>query len=151
MSPNQKAARFTLTIVGATLLLYLIAVPSLAWIFGRSLIEAAAPACGVFGLLGLTALARFYYRPVSGRPAMMDERDKLIEERSRFIGLNVFWVVWVLGSVAAWALLRYAAGRITIPVETLPILALAGWLVFLLAQSIAILAQYGWNSHDDPR
>jgi hypothetical protein len=148
MSPNQKAARLNLTVIGVTLLAYLITVQLLAWSFGHPWFAVTGPASGVFGLFGLTGFARFYYRSVPGRSAMMDERDRLIEERSRFIGFTTFWVVWVIGSVGAWAALRYVAGRETISVDTLPMLVLAGWLVFLLAQSIAILTQYGRSGHD---
>jgi hypothetical protein len=149
MSPNQKAARFNLTVVVVTLLLFLIAVQLLASYGNRSWIEAAAPASGVFGLLGLLSCARLYYRPVGGRLAMMDERDKFIEERARIIGFTVFWLVWVFGSMLSWALLRYGAGRETIPVDALPLLVLGGFVVFVISQSIAILAQYGRSAHRD--
>jgi hypothetical protein len=149
MSPNQKVARLNLAIAAATLLGYLVAVQLLAWSLDRPWLAVAGPACGVFGLLGLTGLGRLYYRPMSGQPPMVDERDKLIEERSRFIAFNVSWLVWVIGSVGAWALLRYVAGRETIPVDVLPILVVAGFLVFLLTQSLAVLAHYGWSARDD--
>jgi len=150
MSPNQRAARLTLAVIGVTLLLYMTAVPLLAWCFHQPLIMAAGPASGVFGLLGLIGLGRRYYQPVVGQTTMMDERDKRIEERSRIIGFSVFWVVWVIGSVGAWALLRYVANCETIPVETLPMLVVAGFLVFMMVQSVSILAQYGWSGHNDP-
>jgi len=80
---------------------------------------------------------------------MMDERDKFIEERSRFIGFVVFWLVWVFGSIISRAFLRYGEGRETIPIDALPVLVVAGFLVFVVSQSIAILAQYGGSAGNE--
>jgi hypothetical protein len=154
MHPQQKAAWFTLIVVGATLVIYSAAVPTLSWWFHRSLSEAAIPALGLFGLLGLTGFARVFYRGPTGGPLgkepIMDERDRLLSTQAWSTGMAIFWIAFVFAGMAAWAWLRYARdlGRITVPVEIFPGIIGAGYIIFAVADSLAILHSYGWKALD---
>jgi hypothetical protein len=147
MSPNQKAAWTNLAIVALTLGAFLVAVPLLAWWRQEPWTQALGNGLGMCGLLGFIGFSRLYYKPVHGRPPLLDERDKQIEQRSRFIAFSVFWVVWVFGSVGAWAVLR-RTGWETVPVDILPVTVWIGGVIFVLAQSVAILVQYGRSSNN---
>lgn len=156
MHPQQKVAWFTLIVVGATLVLYAVAVPTMSWWFHRTLAEAAGPATGVFGLIGLTGFARKFYRAPKGGPLgkepAMDERDWMLSKQAWGAGMAIFWLVFVLGGMGVWAWLSYAQKeqQITVPVDIFPGIILASWIVFALAQSLAILHFYGWRASDAP-
>lgn len=153
MHPQQKAAWFTLIVVGSTFVLYGAAVPTLSWWLHRSLSEAAIPALGLFGFLGLTGLAGVFYRAPTGgssKEPIMDERDNLLSTQAWNTGMKIFWLTFVLAGMATWAWLRYARGleRITVPVEVFPGILFASYVIFTVASSLAILHSYGWKAHD---
>jgi hypothetical protein len=156
MHPQQKVAWFTLIVVGGTLVLYAVAIPTMGWWFHRTLAGAAGPASGVFGLLGLTGFARKLYRVPKGGPLgkmpVMDERDWQLSKQAWSAGMAIFWLVFVLAGMGVWAWLSYAqkVQQITLSVDTFPRIILGSWIVFALAQSLAILHYYGWKASDVP-
>ena len=157
MHPQQKAAWFVLIVIGGTLVLYAAAVPALSWWFHRTIAEAALPALGVFGLCGLTGFTRLFYRSprggVKGNEPVMDERDWLLSRRAWTAGMASFWLFFCIAGMGTWAYLYCLRGlqRVTVPVGIFPLTIWAGFIVFMLAQSLATLHFYGWKANDGGR
>jgi hypothetical protein len=152
MHPQQKAAWFTLTVIGGTVVLYLASIPVFSWWFHRTWAQAAGPALGVFGLVGLTGFTQLFYRVHGGRPSkepMMDERDHQLSRRAWGTGMRTFWLTFGLAGMGAWAYLYYVLGfeRVTVPVGIFPGMIYADFIIFLLAQSLATLHFYGWTTN----
>jgi hypothetical protein len=153
---QQKAAWFDLIVIGGTVVLYLAAVPALSWWFHRTLAEAAVPALGVFGLIGLTGFGRLFYRSprgALGNEPVMDERDWLLSRQAWNAGMATFWLLFCIAGVGTWAYLYYLRGleRVTVPVGIFPAMIGAGFIVFMLARSVATLHYYGWKASDAGR
>jgi len=157
MHPQQKAAWFGLIVIGGTLVLYGAAVPALSWWFHRTMAEAALPALGVFGLCGLTGFTALFYRTprggAQGHEPVMDERDWQLSRRAWTAGMVSFWLFFCIAGMGTWAYLYYLRGLqwVTVPVGIFPFAILAGYIVFMLAQSLATLHYYGWRSDDAGR
>jgi len=155
--PQQKAAWFVLIVIGGTLVLYGAAVPALSWWFHRTMAEAAIPALGLFGLSGLTGFATlFYHSPrggILGNKPVMDERDWLLSRRAWTAGMVSFWLLFCLVGMGTWAYLYYLRGlqRVTVPVGIFPGMICAGFIIFMLARSLATLHFYGWKTNDAGR
>lgn len=96
---------------------------------------------GMLGLLGLLGLPQLLFRKKTNQ-VDMDERDLFISRKSSIIAYSVFWVSWVLGSMAAWAVIGPSN---YVPITVLPLTVLIGGIIFWVVQSIAILAQYGFK------
>jgi hypothetical protein len=154
MHPQQKAAWFSLIVVLGTVVVYGAAVPTLSWWFHRTLAEAAVPAMGVFGLVGLTGFARFFYHAPKGGPLgkepVMDERDRLLSTQAWSTGMAIFWLFFVFAGMGTWAYLYYVRGleRVTLPVGIFPVIIVASFLIFTLANALATLHAYGWTAND---
>lgn len=144
MTPQQKTAWFNLVLFLVTLTLYLTGVPTLAWLFHRPWSVVAGPALGIFGLLGFWGIAP---RLIADNSRAFDERDRDIALKAWRTGMGTFWVLFVLGCVGAWGLLRYLWGleRITVPVEIFPWIVGASLIIAIVAQSVATLHLYGWR------
>lgn len=157
MHTQQKAAWFDLIVIGGTVVLYGAAVPALSWWFHRTMAEAAIPALGVFGLIGLTGFGRLFYRSprgsARGNEPVMDERDWLLSRQAWNAGMATFWLLFCIAGVGTWAYLYYLRGleRVTVPVGIFPGMIYAGFIVFLLARSLATLHYYGWKASDAGR
>jgi hypothetical protein len=155
--PQQKAAWFVLIVIGGTLVLYVAAVPVLGWWFHRTLAEATVPALGVFGLTGLTGFARLFYRSprggALGNEAVMDECDWLLSQRAWTAGMASFWLFFCIAGMGIWAYLYYLRGlqQVTLSVGIFPGMIYAGFIIFMLAQSLATLHYYGWKGSDAGR
>ena len=94
-----------------------------------------------FGLLGLLGFSQFFYLPRKRDSQIVaDERDQSIQLRTMLTAYTVFWVVFVGGSVAVWAIYRSEG---FIPVYILPIFPLVGFMILTLVQSVMTLVQYG--------
>lgn len=157
MHPQQKAAWFILTVIGGILVLYAAAVPAFSWWFHRTMAEIAAPALGLFGLLGLTGFAALFYRPsrdgIPNKQPVMDERDLLLLRRAWSAGMKSFWIFFYAAGMGTWAYLYFVRGleKMTVPIGILPAMITAGFIVFMLAQSLATLHYYGWKPSDAGR
>lgn len=144
MSPLQKAAWFNLIVLGGTTVLYLAAVPLLAWTFDKPWSTVAVPATGVFGLCGLWGLDSLFFRPRRDGLPITDERDQAIQLRAWGAAMGTFWVLFVLAGVGSWAVMRYALHmqQVTVPVELFPGIVLAAMIVIFPVQSVVILHVY---------
>lgn len=157
MHRQQKAAWFVLIVIGGTLVLYGAAVPALSWWFHRTMAEAAVPALGLFGLIGLTGFETLFYRApraaALGKEPGMDERDWLLSKRAWTAGMALFWVLFCIAGVGTWAYLYYLRGlqKVTVPVFIFPGMIGAGALIFMLTRALATLHFYGWKANDEGR
>ena len=71
----------------------------------------------------------------------MDERDKIIQQRSYFLGFQVFWVVFIGLHMGVW---WYSATRLNMQISSLvlPILVALGGTAFISVQTITTLMLY---------
>jgi hypothetical protein len=154
MHSQQKAAWFVLIVIAGTLVLYGLTVPVFSWWFGHSMAEVAVPALGLFGLTGLTGFAGLFYHRLRGQkePAM-DERDWMLSRRAWIAGMAAFWLLFCIGGMGIWAYLYCLRGlqRVTVPVGVFPGMIFAGFIIFMLARSVATLHYYGWRGTDAGR
>jgi hypothetical protein len=127
MVPHQRHALFNAAAAALCLFGVLLPAVGLEW------------ALAAFGILGLTALGRVFYRTsvVNGVPT--DERDQLINLRAIQIAVAVFWIAAAQAATAAFV---RRGGAASVPVAAFPAAVLAGWSLFLLAHSVASLALY---------
>ena len=137
--PAQKTAWLTLAAASASILAFGVLIP----LVGPQAAQAA------FALLGVTGLGAYYFRPRKGDDTpILDERDRLIESRSQVLGFKLFWVVFVGTCMSLWALARYGWHQEMVSVDLLPGLVMGGWIVYAIAHSVAVLAQYGRSQAD---
>jgi hypothetical protein len=130
MSSQEREAWANVAVVSLTIAVWLILIPLLG-------IKTAFGAFGILGLLGLTPFLSNAGRK-RGR-VLVDERDRLIRERSVVVAYAVFWVAFVGTSMGVWAANR---DRGTISVDLLPLFPFIGWMIITLVQGIATLVQY---------
>jgi uncharacterized membrane protein len=136
MSQYEKLAWFNLAVICITLVIYLALIP---WLGPER-------ATGAFGLLGLLGAGAFFVWHRRGSMAIIaDERDKIIGSRAQLIAFRVFWVSFVGGILAVWKIYEQPGA---VPAKLLPLIIMAGFVVFMLVQSVAILVQYGWGRRD---
>lgn len=130
LSRQEKHAWFNLAICGLAGMTFLALWP---WLGPQR-------AAGALGVLGLWALGPIFYGASDQkRDEEPDELGRLIQVRAVLAGYAVFWLVFVGVCVGIWA--AYGSrGRIA--VNVLPLLALGGWALFVVVQSVALLVQY---------
>jgi hypothetical protein len=150
LAPLQRLAWFNVIVFAAVVVLYVIAVPSLALYFHKSLAQAALPALGLFGLCGIWGFGSHILYDRRGRVKVkLDEREELINLRATTTGFAGAWLVFVALCMGVWAVRSYALHRPTVPVDFLPFLVFVGMIVFTVFQSLAILAEYKRSCGDD--
>ncbi len=131
MSRYEKQAWFNLGVLGLAIATFCVLLPILG-------VQRAA---GAFGLLGLLGFSPLFYTATKRNPHVIsDERDQMIQSKTWVIAYSVFWVVFVGGSMAVWAVYRSQG---SISVNVLPMFPLVGWIVLTLVQSLVTLLQYG--------
>ena len=150
MHPQQKAAWFTLIVIGGTVVLYTAVVPTLSWWLHRALTDVASPALGLFGLVGLTGFGGLFLRKSDSKNVVMDERDHNLSRQAWGAGMRIFWLVFCTAGMGVWAYFYFLRGEeaITVPVVIFPMMLFAGFIVFSVAQSLATLHFYGWRAGD---
>ena len=74
-----------------------------------------------------------------------DERDQLILIRATLSAYVVLWLYFIAACIYAWL---SAAPERSISVNIMPLVIVGGIAVFLIAQSIATLIQYGRGGKD---
>ena len=74
------------------------------------------------------------------RKTEFDERDQLILIRATLAAYVVLWLYFIAACIYAWL---SASPKHTISVNVMPMVIVGGIAVFLVAQSIATLIQYG--------
>ncbi len=131
MTAQQRNAWYNLLVFAVAVAAYLVLVPLIG--FSR--------AWGAFGLCGLWGFGVLFYKRKRGR-LVQDERDEQIGRRSLLFAYSVFWLYFVGACMIPWGLLFFR-GEESISVHVLPHLVFGGMIVVVLAQSVAILIQYG--------
>lgn len=149
LAPLQTWAWFNLAAFAAAVMLYIIGVPLLALSFHRTLSEVAVPCLGIFGVCGAWGFGSLFLRDRRRRTRVApDERENLIRERAARVGLVASYEISVILCMGAWAVLSYGWRQTTLPVGFLPFLVLAGAIVLIVTQSVAILLQYRRSGND---
>jgi uncharacterized ion transporter superfamily protein YfcC len=149
MSPLEKLAWFNLAVFAASVILYMVGVPLLAWWFHQSLSTAALPALGLFGVLGVWGFGSYFLYDRRRRTRVhLDERENLINQRAEFVGMTICWIVFVLLCMSVWAVLSYGMHQSTLPTYFLPLLVTACTIILTVSRSIAILMQYQRSDND---
>lgn len=142
MNNAQKAARFTLIMLGLALGLSITTMLVLRFAVGMSWHASTAG----FGFIGIMSFSRispsFFKKDKQG----LDERDLLIKQKAMVAAYWSFWPLFVLAAMAPF----FVYG----PNGVVSVLYLC-WMVFggmywvFLIYSIAILNEYGWrNKHE---
>jgi len=150
LAPLQRLAWFNLIVFAATIVLYITCVLLLASYFHQTLVVAALPSLGMFGICGLWGFGNFFLYDRKRRVKVeLDEREALIYQRANTIGIALFWVLFVFSCMGVWAYLSYVLHQATLPIGFLPLLVFAGMIVWQVTQSIAILVQYRRSASDD--
>ena len=98
MNRLQKMAWYNLIVVASVLMITAGVIVVLSWKFGWPRARAGLGFMGLFGLCGLSAVL---FRRKKGE-VDFDERE------SKFVGIN-FWLLWVLGRMAVWAIIGLKA------------------------------------------
>lgn len=142
MNNAQKAARFTLIMLGLALGLSITTMLVLRFAVGMSWHASTAG----FGFIGIMSFSRispsFFKKDKQG----LDERDLMIKQKAMVAAYWSFWPLFVLAAMAPF----FVYG----PNGVVSVLYLC-WMVFggmywvFLIYSIAILNEYGWrNKHE---
>ena len=79
------------------------------------------------------------------KTTVFDERDQFIFIRATLAAYVVLWLYFIAACIYAWL---SAAPERSISVNVMPIVIVGGIVVFIVAQSIATLIQYGRGDKD---
>jgi hypothetical protein len=150
LAPLEKMARFNLIVFAAVTVLYFIAVPSLAWCFHRTLLQASVPALGLFGFCGFWGFGSYFLYDRKRRAKVkLDEREELINLQATTTGFAAAWGVFVALCMGVWVVRSYVVHRPTLPIVFLPFLVFTCMIVQTVFQSLGILAGYKRSCGDD--
>ena len=145
MHPQVKHARFNLIVCAVTVS---VTVAAYLLLLGAVGPHRARGAFGFLGFLGLLGLGPAFYRKNTGLPGVvLDERDKLIGDRSQVIAWRVTWLYWILLCMGVWAWVALRSGLEAVeapfvPAEWLPLALMLAFVIFWIAWSIAVLSHY---------
>ena len=141
MNKYQKAARFTLILLGLALGLSITAVFVLRFAVGMSW-RASMAGFAFLAIMGFSGIRpSLFKKDTQG----LDERDLLIKQKAMVAAYWGFWPLFVLAAMIP----LYIYG----PSGVVSVLYLC-WMVFggmywvLLIYSITILNEYGWRGRD---
>ena len=142
MNRAQKAARFTLIMLGLALGLSITAVLVLRFAVGMSWHRSTAG----FAFIGIMAFSQIrpslFKKDIRG----LDERDLLIKQKAM---VAAYWSFWPLFVLAAMAPLFVCGPDGVVSVRYLSWMVFGGMYWVFLIYSIAILNEYGWrNKHE---
>jgi hypothetical protein len=88
---------------------------------------------------------RFFKKPQGEDKVIHDERDTLILEKALSFSYTLFWYVFVFSCFLLFFLI---GPRNSVPVITIPLLAVGAGLFLKIANSIAILVLYSRGAKD---
>ena len=142
MNRVQKIACFVLAVMAITLSA---TAATVAILYYKCGMPTARSGFGILGFLGLAGLANVIFRPKKGK-VEFDERDALIHKRSMILAYSTFWLIFVFGSMTAWAIIG-PEGHIS--VNVLPLMVCGAGILVVTVQSVAILIQYGWRNKNN--
>ena len=136
MSRYQKLAWFNLIVITATIVITTAGIiVEIRW-RGYSTI---APWFFVVIMLLLRLKPFLFMKPGSEGGVVSDERDSFIVQRAASFAYKTFWFVFLFSSFAVHI---FKGGRGSIPVITLPLMAIGGALFMMIMCSVSILVQY---------
>jgi len=142
MNREQKAARFTLILLGLSLGLCITAVLLLHFTFGMSW----GSSMGGFGFIGIMGFSRvrpsFFKKDTNG----LDERDLMIKQKAI---MAAYWSLWPLFVLAAMVPFFVYGPDGAVSVQYLCWMVFGGMYWVLLVYSIAILNEYGWRNTNE--
>jgi hypothetical protein len=152
MHAQMRHARYNLIICGITILLTSTAYLLLLHFLGPQRARGALGFSGLLGLLGLGPV--FYHKKPGDARVILDERDKVIGDRSQIIAWRIAWGYWCLVCMGLWTYgaIRSGLNGVQVaffPVEWLPWILMSGFLVFWIAWSVSILVNYGHKDAKD--
>jgi hypothetical protein len=131
MHVQEKQAWFMLVVMVAAFVLYGAAVAVTG--FHRDAVAA-------FAVIGIGGFAGLIGRRAKGAEEnVMDERDRAITRRSRFVSLRFFFVLFILGAVVSSKVL---GGDFSIDLSTLLRILLPCWCAMWLVQSLTTIYLY---------
>ena len=139
MSQLQKYAWFNLAAFALMVVLYVLIVVAHSVASGR--LQMVAP--GVSGAMGFSALwalsISIIWRTRRGK-VVRDEREVLICQRATRIAYGIFWSLFAIACLALWG---GGGSDKLVPASIFLYLLWSAWITFMVAQSLAILFQYG--------
>lgn len=136
MNRWQKIARFNLIVMTISLLLSGSAVLITATKIG---FPRAYGGLGFLGICGIMGITPFLYKKKQKDKVDLDERDHIIQKKAALGGFTAFFLYSVVVCMTTWGIVG-AQG--SIPVKTLPLMLVSGFLVSEFVRSIAILILY---------
>jgi len=136
MNRAQKIALYNLIVIMISLTITVIAIGSLAIVYG---IPKALGGLGFLGTAGFIGLSPILFRKKRGH-LDLDERDLLIYSKASLVAYSLFWVLFTAACIVPWLILKTGA---SIPVIVLPCMLAIGFITVQFVQSVAILIQYG--------
>ena len=142
MNRAQKAARFTLIMLGLALGLSLTAVLVLRFAVGNSW-RASMAGFAFIGIMGFSSIRpSLFKKDIRG----LDERDLMIKQKAM---VAAYWSFWPMFVLAAMAPLAFRGPDGVVSVLYLSWMVFGGMYWVFLMYSITILNEYGWrNKHE---
>ncbi len=148
LAPLQRLAWFNLIVFVLVVALFVAAVPFFEWHLRLPLAIALRRAQGTLGVLGLWGFgAYFNYDRKRRAMVKLDELETIISQRAMTLGMRIFWLVFVSYNMVVYAIFT-GRHQTTAPVDLFIDQLWIGWIVFMVAQSIAVLVQYRRSSSD---
>lgn len=140
MNKWQREARFTLILMGVSLVLSLVAVAILRFVFEFSWQRASA-GFSLTCLMGFSRVDPSMFRLKSKKPPL-DERDLLIKRKAMIAAYWGFWPIFVIMAMAPFFIYG-PEGKVG--VWYLTWMVFIGMFVVFTLYSIEILNEYGWR------
>lgn len=142
MNSEQKAARFTLIILGLSFGLSITAVLLLHFAVEMSW-GASMAGFAFIGLMGFSRIRpSFFKKDMQG----LDERDLLIKQKAIMAAYWSFWPLFVLAAMAPFFV--YGPNG-AVSVQYLCWMVFGGMYWVFLIYSLTILNEYGWRNKNE--
>ena len=143
MNRYQKLAWLNLAVIAAAIIITSTAVMIEFHIRGYS-------TTGLWWFVGILAILKakpFLFKKPRGQGAVVcDERDSLIVKSALAIAYKIFWFVFIL---LCFLLFIIIGPKNSVPVVTLPLIAIGSALFIQVVCSIAILIGYGREAKEN--
>lgn len=140
MSRYQKIAWFNLIVNTVTIVITTAAIAIEFHIRGYS-------TTGLWFFVGPLLLLKFkpflFRKPQSEGGVVSDERDSFILKRALSFAYTTFWWLFILSCFLFFLII---GPRNSVPIITLPLIAIGGALFIQIMCSAAILVLYGWGN-----
>ena len=144
MNRYQKIAWFNLIVIAVTIIVTAAVITIEICIRGYSTIGPWF--IGIMALLQFNT--RFFKHPQGGDKVIHDERDTLILKKALSLSYTVFWYVFLF---LCFILFLLIGPKNSVPVITIPLIAIGAGLFLKIVGSVAILVLYGRGAEDGAR